>query len=233
MDITDAVRALARDLGQIFGARLRSVVMYNPVAGMAEEGTPTLAVVEGLSPGDLRACVDRVPAWQDAGLATPLLMKEREFARSLDAFPFEFGAILAHHVVVSGQDPFDGLAVSAAHLRQACEVQARSHLLHLREGYLETHGRGDRIADLIVRSAKPLSALLTSVVRLQGSEHDGIEAARLVEQRVGLPPDSLAAVARLASGGTLPPDDARRVLPAYLEALEQLTQYIDQWRDPA
>jgi hypothetical protein len=125
------------------------------------------------------------------------------------------------------------LTVSAAHLRHACEVQARSHLLHLREGYLETYGRGDRVADLIVRSAKPLSALVTNVVRLQGSEHDGIEAARLVEHRVGLSADSLAAGARLAGGLTLPPDDARRILPTYLEAVEQLTLYIDQWRDPA
>ena len=39
----------------------------------------------------------------------------------------------------------------AADLRRACEVQARSHLLHLREGYLETRGRADALSDLIVR----------------------------------------------------------------------------------
>ena len=90
-------------------------------------------------------------AWHDAGLATPLLLAAHEFGRSLDAFPLEFGAILADHVVVAGSDPFDGLRVDAADLRRACEVQARSHLLHLREGYLETRGRGDALADLIVR----------------------------------------------------------------------------------
>ena len=67
--------------------------------------------------------------------ATPLLLAAHEFGRSLDAFPFEFGAILADHVVVSGSDPFDGPPRRPADLRRACEVQARSHLLHLREGF--------------------------------------------------------------------------------------------------
>ena len=67
-----------------------------------------------------------------------------EFARSLDAFPFEFSAILADHAVVSGKNPFEGLRVEPADLRRACEVQARGHLLHLRQGYMETRGAATR-----------------------------------------------------------------------------------------
>ena len=81
----------------------------------------------------------------------------------------EFGAILADHAVVSGRDPFDGLRVDAADLRRACEVQVRSHLLHLREGYIETRGRGDAIAELVADSAAPLAGLVKSVARLLGS----------------------------------------------------------------
>jgi hypothetical protein len=231
MIITDAVRDLARDLASVFGARLRSLVVYRPTGASAEEGTPTLVVVDGPTADDLRACAGRVPTWHDAGLATPLLLGEREFARSLDAFPVEFGAILAHHIVVSGPDPFEGLAVDTTHLRHACEIQARSHLLHLREGYLETHGRGDLIADLIVRSAKPLAALVTSVARLQGGGEEAVEAARAAERAIGSPPDSLAPVAALTTSDRLTSDDARRMFPRYLEAVERLTQYIDQW-DP-
>ena len=120
----------------------------------------TLAIVDTLSAGDLRACAGRMAAWHEAGLAAPLLVAAHEFARSLDAFPFEFGAILADHAVVSGASPFDGLSVDPADLRRACEVQARSHLLHLREGYLETRGRADALAVLIVRSAPACAALI-------------------------------------------------------------------------
>ena len=67
----------------------------------------TLVVVEALTPDDLRACAARVAAWHEAGLATPLILEAQEFARSLDAFPFEFGAILADHAIVSGANPFE------------------------------------------------------------------------------------------------------------------------------
>jgi hypothetical protein len=172
-------------------------------------------VVDGLSADDLRACAARAGAWHDRGLATPLLLEAGEFARSLDAFPLEFGAILADHAVVSGANPFDGCRVDPADLRRACEVQARSHLLHLREAFVETEGRGDAIAALIVRSAVPLAALINSVHRLNGAPHDDDPV--------------LTRVARLNGSSGLSADEARRLFPAYLAALEALTRRIDQW----
>lgn len=214
MHIPDAVRTLDRELRDIFGARLQSFVAYAAAGAAASAPVPTLAVVDRLTADDLRACAARVAGWHDEGLATPLLLEAQEFDRSLDAFPLEFGAILAEHVVISGRSPFDGLRVDAADLRRACEVQARSHLLHLREGFIETQGRGDAIADLITRSAGALAALLKSVARLQGTvPGDGV----------------LAQVAASSSGRTLTVDEARRLFPAYLEAVEQLTRDIDRW----
>jgi hypothetical protein len=235
MNIPDAVRALDRDLRGVFGRRLRSLVAYQPaVAAGAQDGTPTLAVVDEVTAEDLRACAGRMAAWHDAGLATPLLLGVQEFGRSLDAFPVEFGAILASHVVVSGADPFAGLSVDPSHLRHACEIQARSHLLHLREGYLETRGRGDEIAGLITRSATPLAALLMSVARLHGKPaSDPAAAAQIVERELGLASDSLGAAAKVAAGATLTSDAGRRIFPSYLEAVDRLTQYIDRWNGHA
>jgi hypothetical protein len=212
MNIPDAVRTLERELGEIFGGRLRSLVVYTPAASAAP--TPTLAVVDGLSADDLRACAARARAWHDRELATPLLLEAGEFARSLDAFPLEFGAILADHALVTGANPFDGCRVDPADLRRACEVQARSHLLHLREGFIETEGRGDAIAALIGRSAAPLAALVGSVHRLNGARSDDPVLTR---------------VARLSASTPLSADEARRLFPAYLAAVEALTRRIDQW----
>src|SRR4029079_18407022 len=97
--------------------------------------------------------------------------------RSLDAFPLEFGAIIADHEVVSGAWPFEHARVAAADIRRACEVQARSHLLHLREEFLESGGNSHALAMLIVQSAAPLAALLTSVARLEGRTHNDTGAA--------------------------------------------------------
>jgi hypothetical protein len=213
MPISDAATLIDRDLREIFGDRLRSVVVYAITDRIPDTPQPTLVIVEALTPADLRACASLVAKWHDAGLATPLILEASEFARSLDAFPFEFGAILADHVIVSGANPFEGLHVDPADMRRACELQARSHLLHLREGYIETQGRSDALAALIARSAAPLSALLRSVARLKGARAaDGV----LVE------------VAAL-NGKELSSDAARRLFPEYLSAVEHLTNEIDRW----
>lgn len=230
MTISEAVRSLDRDLREMFGARLRSVVAY----GHAPDGDAALsalAVVDSVTSDDLRACAARVAAWHDAGLDTPLILAADEFGRSLDAFPFEFGAIIADHAVVSGDNPFEGLRVEPADLRRACEVQARSHLLHLREGYVETRGRGDEVAALIQRSAAPLGALLTSVARLiGGGSHEPRAAARAIELALTLEDEPLTQVVGLSLGKRpLTSDEARRAFPAYLDAVHRLTRYIDHW----
>ena len=121
------------------------------------------------------------------------VLAAHEFGRSLDAFPLEFGAILADHAVVSGADPFAGLRVDPAHLRQACEMQARSHLLHLREGYLETRGRGDALAELIAALGGAARRLLQSVARLEGMTAAGDPTPRRSSSsELGVPAGSLA-----------------------------------------
>jgi hypothetical protein len=228
MEISAAIRALQSDLQQVFGPRLLALVVYRHVSGDDRAATPTLAMIEDIRVEDLHACALRVPGWHDAGLATPLLLRSDEFGRSLDAFPFEFGGILADYTVVFGTDPFSGLRVDSADLRRSCEIQARGHLLHLREGYLEAEGRGDLLAELIVTSATPLAALVKNVARLEGAT-DESPASRLVERAAGLPENSLTEVVDVAVGGTLTSEAARSLFPRYLQAVERLTAYVDRW----
>jgi hypothetical protein len=233
MVISDAVRSLDRDLRSIFGDRLRSLVTYRDAGATLQAPTPTLAVVDALTVDDLRACADRVDAWHEAGLATPLMLRPQEFGRSLDAFPYEFGAILADYAVVSGENLFADLRVNPADLRRACEIQVRGHLLHLREGYIETRGRSDRVAELVTRSIPPLVALLKSIARLRGADTlDAFGAAALVEKIIGVSSESTASFSELlmlSTKGPLSADAARRLYPEYLDTLERLTMYIDRW----
>lgn len=211
---SEAVDMVSQHLREIFGARLQSVVRYGGGDRAANALGSTLAIVDRIGADDLRACADRAAVWRESGAATPLLLAAGEFARSLDAFPFEFGAILADYVVISGTDPFEGLTVEPADLRRACEIQARSHLLHLRENYIETEGRSDALAELIQRSSPPLSVLLRNVARL----HASFTADAPLER-----------VARLAGGPGLTSDAARHLFPEYLDALERLTLTLDRW----
>jgi len=247
--LPDHVSLIERELRSIFADRLQSLVAYGVRAATASghaaahgdghgaHGAPagpptaTLAIVSSLRESDLRVCADRVTAWHDAGLATPLLLAAGEFERSLDAFPLEFGAIIADYQLIAGADPFTGLTIDPNDLRRACEVQVRSHLLHLREGILETRGNGNALAILIVRSAAPFAALLASVARLQGLDAaDHAAAGRHAERQLQVPPASLTDVVKLAHVKEISAAEATRILPAYLDAVERLAKFVDGWR---
>jgi hypothetical protein len=241
---SNAIQMLERELRDIFGTRLQSLVIYgqrthpghdahgDQHGGHSHDAAPThtLAMVDSMTADDLRGCAVRVDAWHDAGLATPLLIADHEFAQSLDAFPLEFGAILADHVVVAGLNPFASLAVDPADVRRACEVQARSHLLHLREGFLETRGRADALSLLIVRSAAAFAALVTSIARLEGHNGDGAaSAARHLERTLGTPNSAVVEITKLAGARDLASADAERLFGPYLEAMERIVSYVDGW----
>ncbi|MEQ1870964.1 MAG: hypothetical protein ABL961_13180 [Vicinamibacterales bacterium] len=209
-----AVSALVRDLVSIFADRLRALVTHGDTARTAGAPIASLAIVDQLTTADLHACAARVGSWHKSGVATPLLMGGREFEQSLDAFPLEFGAILSDYTVVFGPDPLQGLAIDPADLRRACEVQARSHLLHLREAFIETQGRPREVAALVQRSAAPLSALLRHIARQSGAT----------------PVDAvLARVAQLSPDTAVPTSTALSLFAEYVAALEHLTSLIDRW----
>ncbi len=201
------VRVLERDLRNIFGTRLQSIATYGG-------GAHALVVVESLTVSDLRACADRVAAWHDAHLATPLILAAHEFELSLDAFPLEFGAILASHTVVAGKPPFGGLTVDPADVRRAIEVQARSQLIHLREGFVETRGNANAVSLLILDSAPAFKALVESVGRLDATFDPGPIAKQ---------------IASLVGAHDLASTDAERLFPDYLHTVERLVQHVDRW----
>jgi hypothetical protein len=244
MSIPDGVHVLERELREICGARLQSLVIYGQRTsasraktdahahqhGHSDATVRTMAIVDALNVADLRACAARTASWHEQGLATPLIVAAQEFGRSLDAFPLEFGAIIADHVVVAGPNPFETLRVDPSDIRRACEVQARSHLLHLREGYLETRGRGDALAVLIVDSAAPFASLITHLARLERPVgDDAAAAARHAERTFGAAPGTIASIVALVGADEISSAQAEALFPPYLEAVEKLVAYVDGW----
>jgi hypothetical protein len=230
---------LASDLRGAVGDRLLGMVVFGRHALGDTQAAPsdadpvhTLAVIVDLGFSDLEALARRRSRWRRAGLATPVLIKRAELARSLDAFPIELGAVISRYEVVAGSDPFAGSRVDPADLRRACEVQVRSHLLHLREGYLETDGVPASIARLVARSAAPLLTLLTDLALLAGER--GLSHTALAgwaARRTGEPDAIFADVLALAALDNGDSIDSARLFPRYLSAVERLAAYVDSWRE--
>jgi hypothetical protein len=222
------VADLLRDLQLIFGDRLDAFVGYGrPDAKPAA----SLAIVASLTSDDLAACARRADDWHRAGASTPLLLVHQEFARSLDAFPIEYGEILDTHRVLFGVDPFDGLSISAEDLRRACEVQVKSHLLHLRENFVDCGARPSAVAALVIDSAPAFATVLRRLARLDGNAATtATQLGAYAASRAGLDPRIVGDVLALAESGSSAGVDAARLFPSYLSSVERLARFVDAWR---
>jgi len=240
MDLTpsqqQAISALARDLGRVFGGRLESLVVYS---GHDGDGTlHSLALIEGLSFRDLTACLPLAESWERLRLAVPLMLSRDELRRTVDIFPLEYAAIIATHAVVFGRPPFDGMTIPAEHLRRACEAQAKSHLIHLREAFLESHGEARGVAGLIASSAAPFRAILANIARLPDTapaSPDPITLsddvlARMAESRIGIPAALVGEVLSSSTIGQSSIADPSALLARYIDAAQRVWEYVDQWR---
>ena len=238
MTALQAARALADDLAGIFGGRLQAVAVFGtharPHPRAVKAPVQTIALVTKLEYADLAASAELAAAWQRRGLDMPLLLPVTEFRRSLDAFPLEYGDILAHHIVVHGEDPFAGIEVAAEDRRRACEVNIRSHAIHLREGFLLAAQQPRAIADLILSSATPFASLIQTFATVTGANPQSppdVLAAH-VSRVAGLDATLLARLLRIEEDHSLDPGDAVQMYPPYLDVMHGLLRVIDAWVGP-
>jgi len=219
--------AALQDLQHIFGDRLLAMVAYGqPGASPA----PSLALVRAITADDLDKCAAHAAAWHRAGCATPLILTRDEFAGSLDAFPIEYGEILDTHRIVYGVDPFAGMSIRTEDLRRECETLVKSHLVHLRENYIECRGRQSQIGELVADGAPAFALLLRRLARLDGfpaSTNSDLSAYAV--KRPGLDARTVGDILAVAGSGGSSVDSVR-LYPAYLRAVEQLWSFIDRWR---
>lgn len=212
---------LAADCARVLEQRFVALVAYGPV--------DSVVFATAVGAGDLDALGALAHTWRHEGLASPLLLTPDEFRRSLDAFPFEYQSILERHAVIAGRPPFEDVHVSPEDLRRACEIEAKGHLIHLRQGWLDAGGEADALAALLVRSAQPWRLVARRVAALDGTAlADDDAIAGWASERTGLPADLGRALLDLDRAPELAVTIVRR-LPELLSAAERLWRASDQW----
>ena len=193
-----SIDTLAAQLQDIFGDRLKMVAAFGDRAN-------SCAVVRSVTIADLDRCAAHAPTWNKAGLDVPLLIVESDLRRALDAFPLELTEIIATRRVLAGVDLFAEILVPKQDLRRACEVQARGHVLHLREGYIESAGDTAAIAKLVSAAAPAFRGLVRNVARLEG-----------------ISPKALVTLLNL--------DNFETGFPEAMRAAERIVEYVDTWK---
>jgi hypothetical protein len=226
----NGVELLARDLDEVFGSRLQALVAYGGSQG--DGSVHSCAIVDALSFQDLGKCLPFTGRWHQRRVAVPLMLSADELQRTIDIFPLEYAAIVADHVVVRGTDPFTSVTIPREDVRRATEAQAKSHLIHLREAYLESHGETTRIAHLIAASSPPLRALLTNIARLNDAAvvapaDDAL--AKMAETRMGVPAAVIREVLGSSAAGTSMISDPAHLFAGYVDATQKIWEFVDAW----
>lgn len=223
---------LLRDLDRVFARRLQAAGVYH--SNDQNDRMHTLIVVDRLTFDDLAACVPMADDWLRRGIAVPLILARDELRRTLDVFPLEYAAIAATLRPIRGTNPFDASGPAPADIRRALETQANSHLIHLREGFLESRGEAYAIGGLLASSAAPFRTLLSGAARLVDASHRGpISDERLAtfaEQRMDIPAAVVREVFATATGHHAAIADPSALLARYIGAAERVWNFIDTWR---
>ena len=231
-----AIDSLARDLDGILGPRLASLVAYP--GHQADGSVHSCALVQDLTFRDLTACLPLTESWHRRGTSVPLLLSPEELRRTVDIFPLEYASMMADYTVVRGRDPFQGVSIHTEDVRRAVEGLAKSHLIHLREAFLESQGETMRIAGLISASAAPLRALLTHIARLPESGTGPADTsspsdeslATMAELRMGVSSGVIRTVLASSAHGHSTIADPSHLLGPYIDASKRIWEYVDRWR---
>ncbi len=230
------IEELVAQLQKVYGAQLRSVVLYGSAA--AGEHIPkrsdynVLVIVDELTMQHMRTGAAVARAWGEDGNPPPLTLTADEWRGSSDIFPMEYADILERHRVLYGSPPFDGISVNRRDLRLQLEHEAMGKLLKLRQGVLAAGGESKAQLELLAASLSTIMVIMRAVQRLNGEvpPTDYERLSRDVAARVGLDAEPFVRVVRHVRGAEkIGSSDVSTVLTGYLEGMHRLVSYLNSY----
>ncbi len=226
--------ALVAQLAAVYADELVGVALYGSAArGDAVDrhsDLNVLVVVQQVTMDHLRKSAPVARAWREAGNPPPLTLTIAEWQGSADIFPIEYADILAHHKVLAGRLPLEGIDVELADLRLQLEHEAMSVLLRLRHAIMGAQGDGKALLSLLEESASSMLVLLRAALRLTGDSPpaDSADVCVRFGSRSGRDASAVLRVVQHKRGiKTLSAADAAAHVEPYLRFAETLVNYLD------
>lgn len=212
------LEAFATQIGAALGTRLVSLLLYGSAArgqGAAsrdQDGMNTLLIVDDADPALFAALVAPVRAWVGSNHPPPLVLTEREWRDSADAFAIEYEDIRADHKLLAGHDPWHGIRVQREHVRRQLEHELMGKLVHLRQAYAAEWNNAKRLSEVIAGTRAGYFTMLRAVLRLAG-------------RPIPPTPDALVREAASMIGFSA---DGLTEPTAYLDAVTRTAEYVNR-----
>jgi hypothetical protein len=195
-----------------------------------------LTVVDAIAMEHLRSAGAVTRSWRETGNPPPLTLTLAEWNGSADIFPIEYADILAHHRVLHGALPIEGIRVNRSDLRLQLEHEAMSKLLRLRHAILASADDTRALTTLLDESVTSIMVLLRATLRLMSEEPPADSAVMLerAKSRTGIDVDAFHAVLDHVRG-TKKIETAAvfGLAEGYLGAVTGLVRFLDGYETSA
>jgi hypothetical protein len=225
---------LVEQVNKVVPGKLRSAILYgSAVAGDFVPETSNynvLLVIDGLGRAELDALSTVVAQWTGAGHRPPLLFTPGQLQNSTDIFAIELLDMQQSHRVLFGEDPLASMTIKEEHLRLQLECELNEKILALREGYLLTSGKPERVAQLMAASVTGMLVLFRAALRLFQKEIPSgkADSLRLLSQHIPFDPQPLLDAhdlkhRRIPKG----PASPATLFDSYLRVIEQVSTAVN------
>ena len=229
------VEQFGAEVARALGERLVTLLLYGSWARGTHRpdrsDVNTLLICDAVDAALFEALAPAVRAWTRAGQPAPLILTEREWRESADAFPIEYEDMREASRVLAGRDPWAGIQVDHGQLRRQLEHELMGKLVRLRQGYAALHEDPKQLARVVVGSAGGFFTMLRSVLRLAGRPVPAspAELVRSAAALVGFTADALAPLVQHAMGGPIPRlTKGDPLATAYLAAVARTADYVNR-----
>jgi predicted nucleotidyltransferase len=229
------VEQFAAEVSRALGDRLVALLLYGSWARGTNvpdrSDVNTLLICDTADDALFAALAPAMRAWTRAGQPAPLILTEREWRESTDAFPIEYEDMRDAHRVLAGRDPWPGIRVERGDVRRQLEHELMGKLVRLRQAYAALHEDPKQLARVIVGSAGGFFTMLRSVLRLAGrpAPASPAELVRGAGALIGFAADGLAPLVQHALGGPLPRlGKGDPLATAYLAAVARTAAYVNR-----
>ena len=238
-DTQKLLQTYVKEVKDAFGEQLEGLLLYgSAVRGEFLPGRSNLnllLLVASYGSTVLKQYSALHRRWSKEQIVVPLFLTEEEVHMSAAVFPLEFLEIQEQHRVLSGRDPFIGFHVKTDQLREAVLQGLTSHVLRLRQRYVEGGGGDEATMILLPLSITSTLPLLRGVQRILGRpalSHSEAVIADVAEQ-LKLDLQGLLDAWLLNRGQISPgPREAPRLFDRYLQASTLLTHAVERLLQP-
>lgn len=191
-----------------------------------------LVVARTLPSDSLDRLAAAIPVTKKPPHFEPLFLARAQILPSLDVFPMEWLDLIERHMRVEGEDVFAGLQVPRTWLRHQCEHELRGKHIRLRQEYLASSGRTDRLREVLSRFASGFHTLFRTLLRLRGEEPPA-STERVIEavaDAYGLEARALLGAWMVRYSRKTDGDDVKDLYRRFMVEIERLIAAIDTLR---